>query len=404
MSDANSHLVVTVHGIRTFGKWQERLERLVLQTVDAGQVKEFEFCHYKYGYFSILAFLFPPLRWLVVRRFRNELRALVRQRQRQRIDLVGHSFGTHIIAWALVGLAGEDQTSIHTVILSGSVLRSGFNWSRLLGSRVTRVVNDCGSRDNILLLNQFFVLFTGMAGRVGFSGMTSNLLRNRFSPFGHSDYFKDAVGKPSDDYMLARWIPILTTEAPTEAFGELPDGGFWGGIGFWLANNAEPIKLSVYLAPLLAIIFWVWGQRQEAVRQRAIAEARMTIAIDALLSDQVAKAANDDATQAAIRARMSEDQAKAITTLGLTEAVINYRKYLLLKEMIAEDRSPKEMYVRGRSDHFTLMYEALQTITELAKSGDPKLIQERDELNNRYWSETCDAPGTSHWPECQDDR
>jgi hypothetical protein len=395
----DTHLIVTVHGIRTFGKWQERLENLVLESIQDASV---EFCHYKYGYFSVLAFLFPPLRWLVVRRFRNELRALIQQHRRKRVDLVGHSFGTHIIAWALFGLAPEERVFIHTIILSGSVLRPGFNWSRLIGSRVGRVVNDCGLHDNILLLNQIVVLFTGMAGRVGFSGMTSGVFRNRFSPFGHSGYFKDKAGKLYDGYMLERWVPILTTEAPIEQFGELPDGGFWSGLLFWITNNAEPVKLTVYVAPLVVGLIWVWQQRQEAVREAQIASARATVAIDALIADQIEKAAYDPNTQEAIRNHMKEAQMEALAKLGLTDQQIKYRKYLLLLEMMTEDKSPSSMRVRANSDYFWLMRDALDTITKLAKSGDPRFATERDELKARFWTEVCDAPGTSRYPECQD--
>jgi hypothetical protein len=50
----SSHLIITVHGIRTFGQWQERLERLVTESTNLDDV---EFINYKYGYFSVLAFI-----------------------------------------------------------------------------------------------------------------------------------------------------------------------------------------------------------------------------------------------------------------------------------------------------------------------------------------------------------
>jgi hypothetical protein len=84
------HLIVTVHGIRTFGHQQERLEALVKAAPNATAI---DFYNYKYGYFSVLGFLIPPLRWLVVRQFRNELRDLTARTSYDRIDLVGHSFG-----------------------------------------------------------------------------------------------------------------------------------------------------------------------------------------------------------------------------------------------------------------------------------------------------------------------
>jgi hypothetical protein len=67
------HLLITVHGIRTFGKWQERLTRLV-----KNRSKDIEVYNYSYGFFSILAFLTPPLRWFVTLRFRKQLVALLK--------------------------------------------------------------------------------------------------------------------------------------------------------------------------------------------------------------------------------------------------------------------------------------------------------------------------------------
>ena len=116
-----SHLIVTVHGIRTFGQWQERLEALVTAasagTADSASA-DVEFVNYKYGYFSVFAFILPFTRWLVVRQFRRTLIELCNAKPRTRIDLVGHSFGTHVIAWALAGLPTDATLQVHTVILA----------------------------------------------------------------------------------------------------------------------------------------------------------------------------------------------------------------------------------------------------------------------------------------------
>jgi hypothetical protein len=119
----NPHLVVTVHGIRTYGQWQSRLKSLLEQTEPGITVR-----NAKYGYFSILAFIFPFTRWLVTRRFRRELLNVIQSQSWSRIDLVGHSFGTHLLAWALHGVAREKRPRIHTIILAGSVLKSTFPW------------------------------------------------------------------------------------------------------------------------------------------------------------------------------------------------------------------------------------------------------------------------------------
>lgn len=80
-----------------------------------------------------------------------------------------------------------------------------------MGESVRRVVNECGIYDKILILNQLVVLFTGMAGRVGFSGMTGRNFRNRFFRFGHSGYFRDKSGSDSS-HMREYWVPLLLSD------------------------------------------------------------------------------------------------------------------------------------------------------------------------------------------------
>ncbi len=63
------HLVITVHGIRTFGQWQERLEVLVTDSSD----EDIEFTKIDYGYFSVIAFFIPFVRWLATRRIKHLL-------------------------------------------------------------------------------------------------------------------------------------------------------------------------------------------------------------------------------------------------------------------------------------------------------------------------------------------
>ncbi len=69
-----THLVITVHGIRTYGDWQDELKTL-LEAAEPGVTVRM----YRYGFFSSLAFLLPPVRWLMGRQFRsffeNEVRS-----------------------------------------------------------------------------------------------------------------------------------------------------------------------------------------------------------------------------------------------------------------------------------------------------------------------------------------
>ena len=60
MARAVTHVplhILTVHGIRTFGSWQTRLEHLI-----KSQMGSVTFSAYKFGYFTVPAFLLPPIR------------------------------------------------------------------------------------------------------------------------------------------------------------------------------------------------------------------------------------------------------------------------------------------------------------------------------------------------------
>jgi predicted alpha/beta hydrolase family esterase len=199
-------IVVTVHGIRTFGQWQVRLRNLI-KAADPDAVV----VAYEYGYFSVLAFIVPIFRWLAVRAFRNKTRALARDYPGARFSFVAHSFGTHIVAHGLRNLR-TDAPPIDTIILCGSVLRSQFDWDKFLARiPARRVVNDCGVNDSVLVLSQLVVLFTGMAGRVGFYGFSGGTVFNRFFAGGHSHYFQPAGSDP-DAFMRRNWLKLLTAE------------------------------------------------------------------------------------------------------------------------------------------------------------------------------------------------
>jgi hypothetical protein len=261
------HMVISLHGIRTYGRWQERLGDLL-----HGHEKSIEYHAYTYGYFSVVAFLIPPIRWLVVRNFRKSLLQLCHREVDARVDLVAHSFGTHIIAWAIFKLPSYLRPRIHTIILAGSVLKPAFPWADLINAKdVYRVINDCGLSDTVLLLNQLTVLFTGMAGRVGIAGLTNNRLVNRFFRGGHSLYFVDASGRQSDEFMQRYWEPLLCNADPIQIVDERTDPTAWDGVVRTIVQNSEPLKLLAYIAILITPIFVYRNLYVEAVKERKAA-------------------------------------------------------------------------------------------------------------------------------------
>ncbi|HEX8152923.1 MAG TPA: hypothetical protein VF698_07355, partial [Thermoanaerobaculia bacterium] len=307
-SGERDHLVVTVHGIRTFGFWQERLEALLRSDATGEERHRIEVLNYKYGYFSAIAFMIPLLRWLVVRQFRRTLEKQLARRSWRRVDIVAHSFGTHLVGWSLLAMKNGPHR-VHTVIVAGSVLRSDFPWNELIGTTVRRVVSECGTSDSILLLSQFFVLFTGMAGRVGFSGMTGETLRNRFYEIGHSGYFLSA-GRPSDDFMAANWLPLLARDEAVALRDDPRSAGALDGLKTWITNNMEPVKLTAYVLPLVAVIVWVLSLYIAGEANRRVSDAARTASIASMRL-------GPDATPEMARARLQSALAAARTFRSL---------------------------------------------------------------------------------------
>jgi len=275
------HLVITVHGIRTYGKWQDRLETLLKnESGDAIDVRS-----YRYGYFSSIAFMIPFLRWIVTRRFRTELLATCSERAWSRVDIVAHSFGTHIVCWALHSLLPHDCPSVHTIILAGSVLKPTFPWKDLFPGNVSRVTNECGAQDSVLVLNQLTVLFMGMAGRVGFSAMEGNRFRNRFFNGGHSCYFLRTDQTEQDDFMRDYWIPLLTSDNPIIPSDQRTPPTKLGGVREVALKHFEPVKLAIYGILVLGSCGWLVGQWTETQKAKRRATTEQLKADRALMEN-----------------------------------------------------------------------------------------------------------------------
>lgn len=191
--------VLAVHGIRTFGHWQDRLANMVSQrTSGVG------FSAYKYGYFSAIAFLVPAFRDKEVSRLKRHMQVLFERHDTEEFIIFCHSFGTYLVAHALRQLVAEARpVPVRLLVLCGSVLPNRFDWGFLERVGRARVVNDCADKDFVLWLSEAFVLSTGMAGKTGFYGIQGNFLVNRHFTGGHSCYFD------GDQFMQTYWLPLL---------------------------------------------------------------------------------------------------------------------------------------------------------------------------------------------------
>jgi CheY-like chemotaxis protein len=229
----------TIHGIRSRGEWQQSLKRLIQQNVE-----NVEFGTYKYGYFSLLGFLLPFLRWPVINRFSKDLKEVVELNQDKRVIFFSHSFGTFILIKALEKLVKKKKyENICTIVLSGSVLSRNHNFKKIQQQTNAKIVNDCGASDYILSLSEALVPYAGMAGKVGFKGNNDSSFVNRIFEGSHTHYF-DSEKK----FMTTYWLPLFSENYELELVDRRKDSFLRLGLLDKFASFLGQIKEVVYIS------------------------------------------------------------------------------------------------------------------------------------------------------------
>ncbi|VYU34910.1 alpha/beta hydrolase [Metakosakonia massiliensis] len=201
LENKNSDIVIlTLHGIRTYGKWQDKLAEICKNSEGFSSVKNLPF---KYTLISTLSFLMPSRRKLVVNDFKKVLSEYLENNRSRRIICIGHSFGSYVLMHALKEL--EDRSllkELDLIVLCGSVLDRNFNFDFLDFNDNLVIINECAVHDFPLAINEAFVPDVGLAGVTGFNGFSGKNFFNRYHTGGHSCFF-------AGDFMEKHWLPIL---------------------------------------------------------------------------------------------------------------------------------------------------------------------------------------------------
>jgi hypothetical protein len=176
-------VVYSVHGILTFGDWQKDLDQLFIES----GMKIVRHVIYKYYLYPLRHFLRTKKRTLEVEKLKNELFSFAERNPEVKICLVGHSFGTYIIAEALRTM--PESINIDKIILSGSVLKPNYDWGKIIKKhKINSIINECASRDYALMCAHFFAKGLGLGGIEGF-GNEGGVVKNRYLDGGHSIFF-----------------------------------------------------------------------------------------------------------------------------------------------------------------------------------------------------------------------
>lgn len=192
-------IVISLHGIRTTGRWQKELNDVLTQS-------GYRHIPLDFGFFDTMSLLWPSSRARKVEWFHrvySEKFASLSARP----SLIAHSFGTYIVTMAM--LKYED-IRFDRVILCGSLARRDYPWGQLILERkqVARVLNEGGGHDVWVRLAEFLIEDVGTSGVHGFvddvKGRVTNVLHDKHR---HSDYFY------AQNYEQ-RWLPFLSGAQP----------------------------------------------------------------------------------------------------------------------------------------------------------------------------------------------
>lgn len=231
-------LLVTVHGIRTYGKWQKSLQESIHK-----YSRDFEPVEMKYGFFDLISFSVPYLRDRKADKIATRLVSILNGNKDKNIYIVAHSYGTYILSRALS--RKEFSGKIKLTILCGSPIRHGDNIDHIVNSSEL-TINECGVSDYVLMMARALVIGMGDAGRIGFSRENSRKFINRFHAGGHSLYFVESE-KPT--FYEKHWIPLFTTDSPPTYIDNRTSfiGEDFVDLTIKLFGFVKPI---IYLAPI----------------------------------------------------------------------------------------------------------------------------------------------------------
>jgi CheY-like chemotaxis protein len=232
------YLAITIHGIRTQGEWQEELESSLIQKFGVDVVCK----KYKYNYYSATKLLFSKFRSKVIEDFQEKLIELLEETPDAKVVFFAHSFGTYILMKALEDLPRDVDINIEKVVLAGCVLKESYDLKAVRNVvDKSRVINDCGMNDGILLLSKYFCSDMGMAGRSGLIGMDIN---NRHFEGKHDFFYK------RDNFVDNYWIPLIGNEVKIvdeRDFSTLREN--------WEILISSRLNLSIFFSSIAGISF-----------------------------------------------------------------------------------------------------------------------------------------------------
>jgi hypothetical protein len=231
------HLVLLVHGIRDFSRWQIEIRNALVR-------EGFTVEHSNYGRFNLIEFLLPIAffrRKAIDEVWKQMQFAIAEHPHAERVSVIAHSFGTYIVAKIL---QRQFNIKFHRIIFCGSVVRFKFPFEQLRDRFDAPILNEVGTADPWPALAESITTGYGSAGTYGFFRPR---IIDRFHNDAPHNYFLNA--KFCNEY----WVKFLRE-------------------GVTVANECEPkqpplwvqlitifkIKSIVVVSTILFMVFMLW--------------------------------------------------------------------------------------------------------------------------------------------------
>ena len=230
--DSNRPLVVTIHGIRTKGEWQD-LYSIIARTsgIDCEPGE--------YGYFTIGQTLSRKNRDFLIKDVNKKLFDVRQKYPGREISVVAHSMGSFAICKAL-----EDNPNLvlDRLIICGTFLPRDFNWNILFERKqISGLLHQIGKADKPVRLAPWFIGDAGMSIK-GFTKCGPHHSKEqKLNSHYHSDFFTVENMKDNwNNFFLKKDDLVKEIDAPRS-----------GSV-----NWRFYITLTLVLVPLSILLIW----------------------------------------------------------------------------------------------------------------------------------------------------
>lgn len=278
-------VIFVLHGIRDRGYWTNKVAQEVRKLAKKrySDTRNFATETSSYGYFPMLPFLFRRKRREKVEWLMDQYVQDVAKYPNARFHFIGHSNGTYCLARALELYSG---CVFENVIFAGSVVRTGYDWDRLLNrpagvrsshGRVGAVLNYVATADWVVAF--FPKTFQGHVlpqdlGSAGHDGFQQRCVKNvKFVSGGHSAALVEGNWGGMAEFIVngptalrtpnqilrngQNWVIKLLGLVPGLVVATLLVLLVWGGMAIWHMCGISDVERTLLEGAYVWLVWFV---------------------------------------------------------------------------------------------------------------------------------------------------